>query len=381
MRTLYFLLILFSSFRISSLQAQQRSYSNEVLKLLSSSQVLQTGSGNLQNKFVLLDFWATWCGPCIAALPDLEKLQEKYRDSLHIISVSDEKIETVQRYLSQKDFKATTFICDTSRGLFKYFGVVARPAYFLLDAEGSILWSGQLQALDKIIPELMQNNDPQAPPALRTDQDPVDENPALFSLRYNIAHPSTPYSVSRQLRDTGAVQVKMQNSSFTEIVSLFTNILEKDIISYRPDLDSLSLDLFLACAPGNHTTKSIRAQVMGNLQQSLNFTTERIEKKIEGFELSSQPALLEKYLDDSEGGGYAEWKNDSIHFWRLTPAWLGESISKHMSTYVQAKCSSGKKYTFTVPFRQDMAELVGELEKFGLRMKRKKIRVMQVEIR
>jgi len=47
------------------------------------------------DKLLLLDFWATWCAPCIASFPHLEEIQDKYNSELQIIAISDEKVEKV----------------------------------------------------------------------------------------------------------------------------------------------------------------------------------------------------------------------------------------------------------------------------------------------
>src|SRR5688572_30736037 len=46
----------------------------------------------LRGKVVLVNFWATWCGPCRAEIPDLVALQEKYRDQLQIIGISQDEV-------------------------------------------------------------------------------------------------------------------------------------------------------------------------------------------------------------------------------------------------------------------------------------------------
>src|SRR5262245_44856764 len=47
---------------------------------------------SLRGKVVLVNFWATWCGPCRAEIPDLIKLQDKYRDRLQIIGISQDEV-------------------------------------------------------------------------------------------------------------------------------------------------------------------------------------------------------------------------------------------------------------------------------------------------
>ena len=48
-------------------------------------------TASLRGKVVLLNFWATWCPPCRAEIPDLVALQEKYRDQLQIIGISEDE--------------------------------------------------------------------------------------------------------------------------------------------------------------------------------------------------------------------------------------------------------------------------------------------------
>src|SRR5215831_20393139 len=60
----------------------------------------QISTSDWQGKVVLVNFWATWCPPCRAEIPDLVALQEKYREQLRIIGVSEDEgsPEAVRRF-------------------------------------------------------------------------------------------------------------------------------------------------------------------------------------------------------------------------------------------------------------------------------------------
>src|SRR6478736_184892 len=56
-----------------------------------------TAAPDTKGKFVLIDFWATWCGPCRRAIPELNAFQKKFADKLVVIGVSDETEDAVRK--------------------------------------------------------------------------------------------------------------------------------------------------------------------------------------------------------------------------------------------------------------------------------------------
>ncbi len=95
---------------------------------------------DLRGKVTLVNFWATWCGPCRAEIPDLVKLQERYPDQLQVIGVSTDEgpAQMVEDFATQYGINYPVVM--TTPELNQAFpGVMALPTSFIVDPEGRVV--------------------------------------------------------------------------------------------------------------------------------------------------------------------------------------------------------------------------------------------------
>lgn len=96
-----------------------------------------------RGKVVLVDYWATWCGPCIAELPNVIKLHEAYKDKgFAVVGISiDRDVEALERFVAKRKLPwPTIFERDVKhQPMADYYGVMAIPLPILVDKEGRVI--------------------------------------------------------------------------------------------------------------------------------------------------------------------------------------------------------------------------------------------------
>ncbi len=94
---------------------------------------------SLRGQVVLIDFWATWCLPCVQAMPHLEGLHRKFGpEGLFVLGINQEggQEESVRAFLKEQDIRFPSIA--ESGGIAQAYGVQALPTSFLIDTHGIV---------------------------------------------------------------------------------------------------------------------------------------------------------------------------------------------------------------------------------------------------
>ena len=121
-------------------------------------------------KTVVLNFWATWCGPCVAELPSLARLSAKYANNpkIAVLCLSDESLKTIQSKEYIEGIKAPVY---STEGFItpKVFKKGAIPATFIISPQGRIAFThvGSAewddQSVISFVDNLTESTEPGAP--------------------------------------------------------------------------------------------------------------------------------------------------------------------------------------------------------------------------
>lgn len=119
-----------------------------------------------RGKYLLLEFWGSWCGPCVGEIPNFKEAYAKYRArGFEILGMDeDESVENVKKFLTEKEIAWTNATTPSIKELVhKKFRIVAFPTTILVDPKGKIVSFGRtnqlplrgkelLETLEKLIP-------------------------------------------------------------------------------------------------------------------------------------------------------------------------------------------------------------------------------------
>ncbi len=115
----------------------------------------------MKGEVIFLNFWATWCPPCIAEMPSIQKLHNNYGDRIKMVLVSQEKPETIKAFLEKNNYSMPTYILTGP--IPEVFQSRSIPSSFLISPEGKLIlkkkgaakWDSRkvIKIMDKMIAE------------------------------------------------------------------------------------------------------------------------------------------------------------------------------------------------------------------------------------
>jgi thiol-disulfide isomerase/thioredoxin len=92
-------------------------------------------------RLVLINFWATWCEPCLREMPSLERMQSRLGNKITVVAISEDRggSKTVEPFINKLGLKSSKTYLDPKSDAGRAFKVAGLPTSFLIDREGRVL--------------------------------------------------------------------------------------------------------------------------------------------------------------------------------------------------------------------------------------------------
>jgi thiol-disulfide isomerase/thioredoxin len=222
----------------------------DTLKLLQAPLGARADWASLKGKVVVLEFWATWCSPCVASLPHLNQLVESLDPAkFQFISVDDEDLKAVQAFLAKKKMSGWVGV-DASGGVFGLYGVESRPTTIIVDENGKIVEVTEIDSVSAAdLQAVAEGKNVAFKPVLEITEASVPSSPdtdrALFAVSVSKASPEAKTALVKHPPTGMDLLGEDADSLMTDVFNAFGNryVLKDPLPEGRYDLRVNSVDV------------------------------------------------------------------------------------------------------------------------------------------
>jgi len=91
--------------------------------------------------WVLLNLWATWCGPCVKEMPSLDRMQKAMGSAITVVAISEDRggMQVVEPFVTKLGVTSLTIGMDAPDGVLSHLKIRGLPTSFLIDPQGNIV--------------------------------------------------------------------------------------------------------------------------------------------------------------------------------------------------------------------------------------------------
>ena len=247
----------------------------DTLKLLQAPVGASADWASLKGKVVVLEFWATWCSPCVASLPRFNQLVESLDPAkFQFISIDDEDLNAVQNFLNKKKMSGWVGV-DPSGSVFHLYGVESRPTTIIVDGNGKIVAVTEIDSVSAAdLQAVAEGKNVAFKPTMEITETNVTSSPdaerPLFSVSVSKAPPDAKMALVKHPPTGTDLLGEDADSLMTDVFNVFGNryVLKGPLPEGRYDLRVNSVDV-----PQSVTDSVIQQAVLAALHLQIQSKT------------------------------------------------------------------------------------------------------------
>ena len=222
----------------------------DTLKLLQAPLGERADWASLKGKVVVLEFWATWCSPCVASLPHFNQLVESLDPAkFQFISIDDEDLKAVEIFLTKKKMSGWVGV-DASGAVFGLYGVESRPTTIIVDRNGKIVAVTEIDSVTGAdLQAVAEGRDVVFKPTMEITETSVPSSPdaeqSLFAVSVSKASPDAKTALAKHPPTGTDLLGEDADGLMTDVFNVFGNryVLRDPLPEGRYDVRVTSVDV------------------------------------------------------------------------------------------------------------------------------------------
>ncbi|PCJ24930.1 MAG: hypothetical protein COA97_08950 [Flavobacteriales bacterium] len=323
---------------------------------------------NLNNKTIIIEFWATWCKPCVGAISHINELSKKNSsDSVVFISMTSyDTKEKVEAFLQKHNFK-TYVVIDDNKKTYKKLNINSIPTTLIINPQKEVVWKGD--------PGQLTSQNLQLYLSKKTIPTVDIQNPEFFS--FNIS-----YAYDRDISKTS-----------------YTGGNPEKVDFINKDLESIIRQIFIFYGKFSSYGKNIEYKFIGTLpiepKVNFNYTIDTTySKKARLFTLMNNLALIYNFkvdtvweekqvynmllptnYDNIDTSSYSYKKVGGEHkFERIDLYKLERNLFNEFKINLLIKGDKSRKVNCSI-YENDLEKTIKSLKESGIKLTPKKINI------
>ena len=360
----YFLATILMSLLSFALIAQKQKPPLEQLE-----ELIRCDTSNQPNQYYLLDFWATWCAPCIGQFPHINKLKEETAHlPLEFIAVTRQKKDKIVQFLSDKELELNTCLgFDYNASLYKQFSIKAIPYAILVYPDGKTLEIANLESLKAEHLEKMIRGE-KVEILTDTEKKSGETDAALTHLEITAMDSSTQQGIVTKTTDS-AIKINGESSLKSIISSCFAIEGSRILMDEELGQKQYRIDLHL---PG-HSVGDAKDLIRQFIAYHFQFKISRELVDEETLLLKVGDSATAVQLDTCSGDGFkASLAPGAMQGSCVALHILASQIEQFLDQPVINEVHAGGKYSYTITFKETTLESVAKAleEQAGLKLEK-----------
>jgi len=246
----------------------------------------ETNTLDLKDKPIILEFWASWCAPCLKEIPHMNSLSKKYSSKITFISVNSfETKEQIKKIMTTEDF-STFVVMDENKEILNSLKIGTIPAAILIDSKNQIRWRGNSEKLTEELIETFLTSDEiilsrNQKYTFKKQIIPIQDN-KTHPLKYSLEFQASDLTKSKAINfdyDNG-FSLMFQNMNYKDVIEIIHNELgsNNDFVWEGNIPNELSLNL-LSTSEDKDSEQLFLNDIINQLSKKLNFSIYTIQTK------------------------------------------------------------------------------------------------------